>query len=55
MVEPAAPSLVNGYRFDLAAFGATSRAPAQPSLMVAFEVCDRPAVGAASAISLGST
>ena len=42
-------------RRDLPAFGATSREPAQPSLTVAFEVCERPAVSAASAISLGST
>ena len=63
--RPAAPALVrisadfrsasSAQRRDFPAFGATNREPAQPSLTVALEVCERPAVRAASAISLGST
>src|SRR5580704_7036821 len=37
------------------AFGATSRVPDQSRAALTLEVCDRPAVGAASPISLGST
>ena len=56
--RPVARAVVNSgvcQRRDLPAFGATSREPAQPSLTVALEVCESPAVRAASAISLGST
>jgi hypothetical protein len=42
-------------RRDLAALGATSLAPAHSSLTLTFDVWESPAVGAASAISLGST
>jgi hypothetical protein len=39
----------------LPVLGATSREPTQPLLTVVLEVCEKPAVDAASAISLGST
>jgi phosphatidylserine/phosphatidylglycerophosphate/cardiolipin synthase-like enzyme len=52
---PPSPLVNRRQRRLLAAFGATSREPTQPSLTVMLEVCESPAVGAASAISLGST
>jgi hypothetical protein len=55
LADARAPARLGALAGHRRAFGATSRVPDQFRPALTVEVCDSPAVGAASPISLGST